>query len=236
VDSFLLSVSISEEFGLEAGAFSPGLLVAALKNLGFDLVLDTNTAADLTICEEGTELLRRLEARKGKPDVSFGGDSPDPEPLPLFTSCCPGWMNFIEKGAPELAPYISTCKSPHMMYGALIKKFSEEWLGQPADKVYFTSIMPCVRKRNESDRPAFAHDGVRDVDNVITTKDLGQLLRMKGINPLSATKKVFHSWLNLLLDLQYSIGFVLDCILQDGSSAPLSVCTSDWITATEDRA
>jgi iron-only hydrogenase group A len=177
-------VAIPEEVGMEPGSLLNGKLVAALKKLGFDIVLDTNTAADLTICEEGTELLHRLQARvnNNQEDAKFGEGDPGPELMPLFTSCCPGWMNMVEKTAPELAPYVSTCKSPHMMYGAFLKEYSEEILGQPADKVYFTSVMPCVRKRGESDRAAFEHNGIRDIDNVITTKDLGQLLRLKGID------------------------------------------------------
>jgi iron only hydrogenase large subunit-like protein len=134
-------VAIPEEFGLEPGTVPVGKLVAALKVLGFDLVLDTNTAADITICEEGTELLHRIQARVENANIKFGEGHPGPEPLPLFTSCCPGWMNMVEKNAPEIAPYVSTCKSPHMMYGALIKEYSEEMLGQPAGKLYFCSVM-----------------------------------------------------------------------------------------------
>lgn len=158
-------------------------MVASLKELGFDLVLDTNTAADITIVEEGTELLHRLEALQEQQDAAFAQGDPGPAPMPLFTSCCPGWMNYVEKSEPDLAPYLSTCKSPHMMYGAVLKEYSEEMLGLPADQVYFTSVMPCVRKRGESDFAAFTHDGIRDIDNVITTKDLGELLRMKDIHP-----------------------------------------------------
>lgn len=183
-------VAIPEEFGMEPGSLPTGKLVAALKKLGFDLVLDTNTAADLTIMEEGTELLQRLKARAERfretnagDSASFGHGDAGPEPLPLFTSCCPGWLTALEKMDPELAPYVSSCKSPHMMYGAFVKAYSDKLLGEPPEKVYFTSIMPCVRKRGESDRAAFTKEGVRDVDNVITTKDLGTLLRMKDINP-----------------------------------------------------
>jgi len=172
-------ISISEEFGLEPGEISPEQLVAALKELGFDLVLDTNTAADLTILEEGTELLHRLRDKDSA--------------LPLMTSCCPGWLTYVEKSDPDLAPYISTCKSPHMMYGAFIKEYSDELLGQPSDAVYFASVMPCVRKRGESDRPVFVHDGIRDIDNVITTKDLGMLLRLKGIDPSKLEAVPFDS-------------------------------------------
>ena len=175
-------ISFPELFQEEPGAYEPGLLVASLKELGFDIVLDTNTAADLTICEEGTELLHRVMAQqKIKNGETEGGDVQ--EPLPLFTSCCPGWMTMVEKSAPELIPYISTCKSPHMMYGALVKGNSEELLGVPAEDVYFCSVMPCVKKRGESDREPFQKEGIRDVDNVITTKDLGVLLKKHGVDP-----------------------------------------------------
>ena len=181
-------VGIGEEFGLDPAGIAPGQLVAALKELGFDLVLDTNSAADLTIMEEGTELLQRLSKKlesdkNDEPQVPFGWAAPGSQPLPLFTSCCPGWMNLVEKSYPELAPYVSTCKSPHMMYGAVVKRYAEQLLGLPAEQVYFCSIMPCVRKRGESDAAAFAHDGVREIDNVVTTKDLGVLFRQKGIHP-----------------------------------------------------
>jgi len=178
-------VGIAEEFGLEPNGIAPGQLVAALKKLGFKLVLDTNTAADLTILEEGTELLERISKKlEGlEPEVPFGEAKPGSKPMPLFTSCCPGWMNLVEKSNPELSPYISSCKSPHMMFGALMKKYSQELLGLPAEDVYFCSAMPCVRKRGESDAEVFALNGIREIDNVVTTKDLGVLFRQKGINP-----------------------------------------------------
>ena len=175
-------VAISEEYGLPPNAYTPGHLVAALKAAGFDLVLDTNTAADLTIMEEGTELLRRLQAQIDNRNCGLD-NNPSPDPLPLFSSCCPGWLNFVEKGDPELAQYISSCKSPHMMYGSVIKEYSQELLGVPAREIYLASVMPCLKKRGESDHAAFSHGGVREVDNVITTRDLGQLLHLKGIDP-----------------------------------------------------
>jgi iron-only hydrogenase group A len=183
-------VAIPEEFEREPGSLPAGKLVASLKAIGFDLVLDTNTAADLTICEEGTELLRRLKKRMRDKEGEDDGSS---SRFPLFTSCCPGWLNLVEKSAPELIPFISTCKSPHMMYGAMIKGFSDEMFNVPASKVYFCSVMPCVRKRGESDHIAFNHDGIREIDNVITTKDLGTILRSKGINPFELQSKLFDS-------------------------------------------
>jgi iron-only hydrogenase group A len=182
-------VAFSEMYGEEPGVYSPGVLVASLKALGFDVVLDTNTGADLTICEEGTELLHRLLVREEKRKKN-NGEQPTfeesmslEEPLPLFTSCCPGWMNMVSKSTPELIPFISSCKSPHMMLGAMVKQYSHELFGREPSQVYFNSVMPCVRKRGESDHAAFIHDGVRDVDNVITTKDLADLLKLHGINP-----------------------------------------------------
>jgi NADP-reducing hydrogenase subunit HndD len=192
------SVAISEEFGKEPGGFTTGQLVASLKALGFDQVLDTNTAADLTVVEEGTELLHRLKRKASQSDEHrdssmSSSDEPEVPTLPLFTSCCPGWLNCVEKGEPGLTAYISTCKSPHMMYGAVIKEFSDRLFNLSPDQIYLTSVMPCVRKRGESDQPVFSHDGVRDVDNVITTKDLGSLLRLRGIDPAQLEPRVFDS-------------------------------------------
>ena len=149
-------------------------MVASIKALGFDLVLDTNTAADLTVMEEGHELLNKVKAKAANPDAA--------DHMPLFTSCCPGWLAFVEKSAPEFAPYVSSCKSPHMMFGALLKAYSQDMFGVPADRIYVCSVMPCVRKRGESDQVVFVRDGIRDVDNVITTKDLGMLMECLEID------------------------------------------------------
>ena len=188
-------VAIPEEFGKEPGSISTGQLVASLRKIGFDVVLDTNTAADVTICEEGTELLHRIQATMNDPmhkkETNIENDQRTT--LPLFTSCCPGWLNLVQNSAPELIPYISTCKSPHMMYGALVKEYSQQMFGQPAEALYFCSVMPCVRKRGESDHEAFCHAGIRDVDNVITTKDLGFLLRSKNIDPFTLECSTFDS-------------------------------------------
>lgn len=164
-------IAFSETFGEPVGAYSSSILVSALRELGFDLVLDTNTGADLCVTEEGHELLERVLNDDGS------------NKYPLFTSCCPGWLNFAEKASPELVDNISTCKSPHMMYGAVIKHFSGELFGidDPND-VYMCSIMPCVKKRGESDHAVFQFDGdVREVDNVITTKDLHAMLINQGV-------------------------------------------------------
>jgi iron-only hydrogenase group A len=190
-------VAVSELFQEPPGAFSPSVLVASLKALGFDVVLDTNTAADLTICEEGTELLHRIllreERRKSAEDPSFNEAINTDEPLPLFTSCCPGWMNYLQKSNPELTPFISSCKSPHLMYGAMVKNFSKELFGRDAKDIYLTSVMPCVLKKGESEHESFIHSGVHDVDNVITTKDLGDLLHLHNIEPTTLTPLPYDS-------------------------------------------
>ena len=135
-------VAISEEFDLPPGKVSMGQIVAGLKQLGFDFVFDTNFAADLTIMEEGTELLSRLKKEPGA------------GPLPMFTSCCPGWINLVEKSYPELIPNLSSCKSPQGMMGAALKNvWAPRMERDPAD-VVSVSIMPCTAKKDEAHRPA----------------------------------------------------------------------------------
>lgn len=167
-------VSLPELYDEAPGTYDAEILVASLKALGFDVVLDTNTAADLTICEEATELLHHIKARQeGNIDES----------QPLFTSCCPGWLFFLEKSAPDLMPYLSSCKSPMMMFGAVIKRNSQELFGLSPGQILSVGIMPCVAKRQESDEAIFSSNGIRDVDLVITTKELGSLLERHGIDP-----------------------------------------------------
>ena len=113
--------------------------------------------------------------------------------LPLFTSCCPGWLNLVQKSRKDLIPFISTCKSPHMMYGAMLKEFSMKMFHEAPERIYLCSVMPCVRKRGESDHKVFVHNGVREVDNVITTKDLAMILRSKQINPFDLGVELFDS-------------------------------------------
>lgn len=174
-------VALGEEFGHAPGEVPVGRLVGALRLLGFDVVYDTNTGADLCICEEGKELLGRVLAR------ASGGD--EEACLPMFTSCCPGWIAYVEKSSPDLIPYLSTCRSPHMMLGSVVKRFLCTELGRAPEDVYFCSVMPCVRKRGESDRLEYAPGGVRDVDNVITTRDLGDLLKDAGVEDVQAIEE-----------------------------------------------
>nr|AHH85808.1 FeFe-hydrogenase [Tetraselmis sp. GSL018] len=167
-------LGISEEFGLPPGTNSEKQMVSALRKAGFDYVFDVNFSADLTILEEGTELLNRLVANvKGEPDAP---------PLPMFTSCCPGWIDEIEKRHGELIPNISTCKSPQGMLGAVVKHYFAEKIGRKPEDVELVSIMPCVRKLGESERPQNQSvESGKDVDFVLTTVECANLLRSKGI-------------------------------------------------------
>jgi NADH-quinone oxidoreductase subunit G/NADP-reducing hydrogenase subunit HndD len=159
-------VALGEEVGLPSGTIVTGKMVSALKRLGFDRVFDTDFTADLTIMEEGHELLRRVQS---------GG------PLPMFTSCSPGWIKYMEHMYPEYLSHLSTCKSPQQMFGALAKTYYAEKAGiNPAD-IYVVSIMPCTAKKFEAMRPEMNSSGYRDVDVVLTTRELGRMLREAGI-------------------------------------------------------
>ena len=171
-------VAIAEEFGLPPGSITNDQLVTGLKKLGFDYVFDTNFTADLTIMEEGSELLDRLEK---------GG------PFPMFTSCCPGWVNLVEKSYPELIPNLSTCKSPQGMMGPLVKNvFAKRIKVDPAN-IAMVSIMPCTAKKQEARRPehmktaisGLTGEAVPDTDNVLTTRELGRMFRLNKIHLMS---------------------------------------------------
>lgn len=159
--------SLGEEFGMPIGTRVTGKMVAALKLLGFDKVYDTNFAADLTIMEEGHELLNRL---------TTGGV------LPMITSCSPGWINYAEKNYPELLDNLSTCKSPHMMMGAMIKSYFAKVNHIDPKNIYVVSIMPCIAKKGEKERPQMIKNEIKDVDAVLTTRELGKLIKMFGVN------------------------------------------------------
>jgi len=159
-------VAISEEFGLEPGTVSTGRMINALRELGFDYVTDTNFSADLTIMEEANELLARL---KGEREGA----------LPLFTSCCPGWINYVELHRPDLIPHLSTTKSPQQMHGAISKSgpLAKMLAAENDEEPYVVSIMPCTAKKDESVRP-----GVRgDIDAVLTTRELAKMIRHRNI-------------------------------------------------------
>ena len=160
-------VAIGEEFGWDFGGNAAGKLAAALRRLGFDKVYDTNFSADLTIMEEGTELVKR---------VTENGV------LPMFTSCCPAWVKFLENTYPELTKHLSSCKSPQQMLGAVFKTYGAQLEGwSPAD-VVSVSVMPCTCKTFESARPEMNASGERDVDIVLTTRELAWLIKENGID------------------------------------------------------
>lgn len=161
-------VAIGEEFGMPIGTRATSNMIASLRRLGFKKVFDTDTAADLTIMEEGTELLERIKN---------GGK------LPMITSCSPGWIKFCEHFYPEFLDNLSTCKSPHEMFGAVLKSFYAEKMGIDPSKIFVVSIMPCTAKKYEAQRPELASAvGYKDVDVVLTTRELARMIREAGID------------------------------------------------------
>lgn len=160
-------VALGEEFGMKIGSRVTSNMIASLRRLGFKKVFDTNTAADLTIMEEGTELLERIKN---------GGK------LPLITSCSPGWIKFCEHNYPELLDNLSTCKSPHEMFGAILKSYYAEKEGLDPSKIFVVSIMPCTAKKFEAKRPELSSTGYPDVDVVLTTRELARMIREAGID------------------------------------------------------
>lgn len=165
--------ALGEEFGMEAGTLVTGKLVAALRRLGFDHVFDTDFAADLTIMEEGTELLNRLGKHlAGDKDVK----------LPILTSCCPAWVKFFEHQFPEMKDIPSTARSPQQMFGAIAKTYLADKLGIKREDLVVVSIMPCVAKKYECGRDEFKTNGNPDVDHAITTRELAALIKLSNID------------------------------------------------------
>ncbi len=159
-------VALGEEFGMEPGTVVTGKLTTALRRLGFDAIFDTDFTADLTIIEEANELLQRLE----------GGT------LPMITSCSPGWISFIEHQFPELLPHLSSCKSPQQMFGALAKTYYPKKAEIDPAKIVTVSIMPCTAKKYEADRPEMQSSGYKDVDIVLTVRELARMIKEAGID------------------------------------------------------
>jgi len=159
-------VGLGEEFGLDIGTNVTGKMVAALKKIGFDKVFDTNTAADLTIMEEAGEFIERF---------TQGGT------LPLITSCSPGWVRFIEMNYPDLLGNLSTCKSPHQMFGALLKSYYAKKEGIDPEKMFVVSVMPCTAKKFERTREELKNDEIPNVDAVITTRELARMIKQANI-------------------------------------------------------
>ncbi len=159
--------ALGEEFGMKIGTPVTGKMVAALRRLGFAKVYDTNFAADLTIMEEATELLGRIK---------------NDGVLPMITSCSPGWVNYAEYYYGDLLDHLSSCKSPHEMEGAIIKSYYAEKNGLDPKDIFVVSIMPCTAKKYEKERPELQKNGIKDVDAVLTTRELGDLIKRAGIN------------------------------------------------------
>ncbi len=160
-------VALGEEFGLNPGENTIGKIFTALRMIGFDNVFDTSFAADLTIIEESAELVEKI--RKGDTD------------MPLFTSCCPGWVKFVETKHPDLMKYVSTCKSPMQMFGAVLKNYYKPADEQSGQKTVSIAVMPCTAKKYEAARDEFKNNGVPDIDYVITTQELARMITELGI-------------------------------------------------------
>lgn len=179
--------ALGESFGLPTGTRVTGKIAAALHTMGFDHVFDTDFAADLTILEEGTELLGRLRA------ALTGGEAV----LPMLTSCSPGWIKHIEHAFPQDLDHLSTCKSPHTMMGALVKSYYAQKTGIDPHKIFMISVMPCTAKKYEIQRPEMNVDGLRDVDAVLTTRELARMIRGSGIDFCSLEDEKFDAPLGL---------------------------------------
>ncbi len=169
--------ALGEEFDMPIGTRVTGKMVTALKRLGFAKVTDTNVGADLTIMEEGSEFLDRIVNGTGK--------------LPIITSCCPAWIKTCEQDYPELIDYVSTGKSPHQMMGSIMKHFFADKAGIDKKTVYTVSVMPCIAKKFEQDRPEMEHDGLRDVDATITTRELAYMIKEAGLDFVNLSDSKF---------------------------------------------
>ncbi|MBC7766263.1 MAG: iron hydrogenase small subunit [Hyphomonadaceae bacterium] len=171
-------VALGEEFGYPVGTRVTGQMAASLRRMGFDKVFDTNTAADLTIMEEGTELLGRIQN---------GGV------LPMITSCSPGWVKFCEHNYPDFIPNLSSCKSPHMMFGAIIKSYFAQKEGIDPKNIVVVSVMPCSSKKFEISREEMAVDDLRDVDFSLTTRELARMIKQSGLDFASLPEEQFDN-------------------------------------------
>ncbi|MBQ4335696.1 MAG: iron hydrogenase small subunit [Lentisphaeria bacterium] len=171
-------VAVGQEFGFAPGQPVTGKLVAGLRALGFDKVFDTNFSADLTIMEEAHELVERVNAQKN---------------LPILTSCCPGWINFIEHNYPDLLHIPSSCKSPQQMFGALAKTYYAEKIGVKPEDMVVVSVMPCQAKKYEAARPEFSTDGIPDVDYVVTTRELCRMFQEAGVHLANMEDEAFDN-------------------------------------------
>ncbi len=168
-----IRAALGECFGMEPGTLVTGKMTTALRRMGFDAIFDTNFSADLTIMEEGTELLNRLKM------ALVDGES---VALPMFTSCSPGWIQFMEYYYPDMLDNLSTCKSPQQMMGAMVKTYYAHKLDRKPEEMYVVSVMPCTAKKFEAARAEMNSSGVQDVDVVLTTRELGRMITQAGID------------------------------------------------------
>ncbi len=203
-----IRAALGECFGLPPGTLVTGKMTAALRRLGFDAVFDTNFTADLTIMEEGTELLTRL--KQSLVDKQ-------PVALPMFTSCSPGWIKFMEHYYPTMVDNLSTCKSPQQMFGALAKTYYAQKIGKRPEDLFVVSIMPCTAKKFEAQRPEMNGSGVRDVDVVLTTRELGRMIKQAGIDFVSLPDEEMDAPLGLssgAADIFANTGGVMEAALR----------------------
>ena len=178
-------VALGEDLGFDVGERVTGKMVTALKRIGFDSVLDTDFTADLTIMEEGTELLTRLKRALVDKDPKVR--------LPMTTSCSPGWIKFIEHTFPEFLENVSTCKSPQQMFGALAKTYYAQKRNLNPENIVSVSVMPCTAKKFEADRPEMRDSGFKDVDYVLTTRELAIMIKQAGLDFLSLPDDKYDS-------------------------------------------
>ena len=201
--------ALGEVFGYEPGTLVTGKMASALHELGFNYVFDTNFAADLTIMEEGSEFLGRVKnafTSPGKNSV-----------LPMITSCSPGWIKFMEHRYPDQLPHLSSCKSPHMMLGALTKTYFAEKMKIDPASIFVVSVMPCTAKKFEITRPEMFNNSLADVDAVITTRELGRMIKDAGIDFKNLPDGEFDSPLGLstgAADIFGTTGGVMEAALR----------------------
>ena len=202
-----IRAALGEEFGYEPGTLVTGKMAAALREMGFNDVFDTNFAADLTIIEEGNEFLQRATA------ALTGGNAV----LPMITSCSPGWIKYIEHEFPQLVDNLSSCKSPHMMLGALAKTFYADKIGVRPEDIYVVSVMPCTAKKFEITREEMFHNGLPNVDAVLTTRELGRMIKDAGIQFTDLEDEAFDNPLGYstgAADIFASSGGVMEAALR----------------------
>ncbi len=202
-----IRAALGEEFGYEAGTSVTGKMVSALRDIGFDDIFDTNFTADLTIIEEGYEFLERVKnALTGKDSV-----------LPMITSCSPGWIKYVEHDFPKALDHVSSCKSPHMMLGALAKTYYTEKVNIKPEDVFVVSVMPCTAKKFEISRPEMMNNGLQNVDAVLTTRELASMIKEAGIDFKTLPDNKFDDPLGLstgAADIFATTGGVMEAALR----------------------